>query len=106
MGRRDWYPKYKTATFTVHLRRLVFSDGCYDCGGAYWGGPADVYHILSVEDLDLVPSSPWSSRDTAFGRAEWFERSGYGHHFGDGWKGREIVKNSLRAQYPNIKFLR
>ena len=27
----------------VHLRRVPLVDGCYDQGGAYWGGPNDLY---------------------------------------------------------------
>ena len=32
-----------------HVRRVPFVDGCYDRGGAYWGGPANLWHAQSAD---------------------------------------------------------
>jgi hypothetical protein len=39
MGRRE------TANLEgkVHLQRVPLYDGCYDKGGAYWGGPSNLW---------------------------------------------------------------
>ena len=34
----------------LHLQRVRMVDGCYDTGGAYWGGPADLYCAFSPDD--------------------------------------------------------
>lgn len=38
MGRRDTLPDDVSARVKLCLRRLPMVDGCYDRGGAYWGG--------------------------------------------------------------------
>ncbi len=33
----------QTTTDKLHLRRVPLYEGCYDKGGAYWGGPANLW---------------------------------------------------------------
>jgi len=35
--------------YLVRCSLLPFSDGCYDAGGAYWGGPANVYWVRNCD---------------------------------------------------------
>lgn len=53
MGRRAYWPQEEdrdaTKALKVYLHRLEFLDGCYDKGGAYWGGPATVYRAIDAE---------------------------------------------------------
>jgi len=42
MGRRNIIPDDYDGE-KLHLRRVPFVDSCYDQGGAYWGGPANLY---------------------------------------------------------------
>lgn len=41
MGRRDTLPA--STHPKLRMQRLPFMDHCYDRGGAYWGGPANVW---------------------------------------------------------------
>ena len=41
MGRRDVPPGEDNPQLC--LQRVPFIDGCYDRGGAYWGGPANLW---------------------------------------------------------------
>jgi hypothetical protein len=44
LGRSNILPENpETATPKLSLRRLLFVDGCYDQGGAYWGFPQNLY---------------------------------------------------------------
>lgn len=49
MGRPNRHAVDRTAPIKFHLARVPFVDGCYDRGGAYWGGPANLYRAYSVE---------------------------------------------------------
>lgn len=42
MGRRDTM-RPGNETEPLRLQRVPFIDGCYDRGGAYWGGPANLW---------------------------------------------------------------
>lgn len=42
MGRREERPD---DCETLWVSRVPFVDGCYDRGGAYWGGPANLYVV-------------------------------------------------------------
>ena len=39
----------------LHLQYVTFIDGCYDRGGAYWGGPADLWCAFSPDDTENDP---------------------------------------------------
>ncbi len=39
MGRRDILPDDHEEPVRLRIRALKLVDGCYDEGGAYWGGP-------------------------------------------------------------------
>lgn len=56
MGRRNVCDDEQAV---VMLGRVIFEDGCYDLGGAYWGLPADLWCAMSRDH-----SVMW------FGRAE------------------------------------
>jgi hypothetical protein len=40
----------------LHLQRVRFIDYCYDAGGAYWGGPANLWCAFS--QLDTMNAEP------------------------------------------------
>ena len=43
MGRRNEHPEPGEPVGRVHLRRIRWTDGAYDEGGAYWGMGEPVY---------------------------------------------------------------
>lgn len=43
MGRPTIFPRDKREPFKLHLRRVPLVDYAYDQGGAYWGGPTDLW---------------------------------------------------------------
>ena len=47
MGRRNWV---EGDPEKLHLQKVQFQDACYDVGGAYWGGPANLYCAFSPDD--------------------------------------------------------
>lgn len=76
MGRRDYV---QNAEATVYLQRVVFVDGDYDAGGAYWGGGMghDLYCAMDDEGAVQV-----------FARA----------------KSRDEAKARISANWPGLKF--
>lgn len=48
MGR--WSDTLNPPAGPVRLFYVPFVDGCYDRGGAYWGGPADLYCATDGQD--------------------------------------------------------
>lgn len=58
----------------LYLRRVPFVDGCYDPGGAYWGGPADLF--CAWHDAFGEGGEPWTyytrapSREAAMAEIE------------------------------------
>lgn len=50
MGRHNQMQLDPDGVTKMHLHRLPFTDGCYDCGGAYWGSPADLWRVVTDED--------------------------------------------------------
>lgn len=84
----DWQPGSK-----LHLRRLPFVDQCYDQGGAYWGGPENLF----VATEGAVTYSPVDRRwelipcgVTMFVRAN----------------SRQDAKAQVLAKIPEAKFYR
>jgi hypothetical protein len=69
----------KDAPVKFHLCYVPFVDGCYDRGGAYWGGPADLWHVYCTE-----------------GNVEFFLRA----------RNRTDAKGQVREDYPNARFFR
>lgn len=53
MGRRNIIP-HPGHALRWHLYRLRFIDGCYDQGGAYWGGPANLYRAVTTDGIGEV----------------------------------------------------
>ena len=53
MGRREEFHPGNLADVSIrlHLQRVPLHDGCYDKGGAYWGGPANLWCAWG-EDAD------------------------------------------------------
>ena len=49
MGRSNAIPD-NAIPERLYLQRVTFVDGCYDRGGAYWGGPADLWCAFSRKD--------------------------------------------------------
>lgn len=47
MGRRNCIDPDDCQRY--YVRRVPFVDGCYDRGGAYWGGPANLWHAQSTD---------------------------------------------------------
>lgn len=47
MGRRSDLDE--ATTDKLHLRRVPLIEGCYDPGGAYWSGPADLWCAWNAE---------------------------------------------------------
>lgn len=63
MGRSSDLPEDTDAIVTV--RRVPLDEGGYDPGGAYWGGPSNLYHVTDGERDAYVRAS---SEDAAFAR--------------------------------------
>lgn len=74
MGRPEW-----TNDFTKPCRcfKVKFVDGDYDEGGAYWGGPADLYCATNGEGVQV------------FMRAD----------------SRRMAKGMFKNTYPQIKWV-
>ena len=53
MGRSDIHALDRDAPIKLHLVRVKLYDGCYDEGGAYWGGPSDLWRVRSTEQVEL-----------------------------------------------------
>lgn len=58
MGRPNELPAHpETCSIKLSLVHLKFQDGAYDCQGAYWGGPDNVFYASArfhCEILDTV----------------------------------------------------
>ena len=80
MGRSDWRgdPDYP---IKFHLQKVRFIDGCYDQGGAYWGGPANLFCAWGEDEGEQV---------RMFVRAS----------------SREQAKAVVREYYVNARFFR
>jgi hypothetical protein len=37
---------------SIEVEKVPFTDGCYDMGGAYWGGPDDLYCARGSNEED------------------------------------------------------
>ena len=74
---RDSYADRENMPAKVYLQRVDFVDQCYDRGGAYWGGPADLY--CAKDDADTF---------------QWFIRA----------PDRAAAKVALREEFPELKF--
>ena len=85
MGRSSWRGN-PDGKFKFHLQRLRFVDYCYDLGGAYWGGPADLYLALDQSVTDLRGNEGVREFVRAKNRAE--------------------AKSKVLEQYPNARFYR
>lgn len=92
MGRRNVLPDDPKQKVKLHLQRLPLVDGCYDKGGAYWGGPQTMWiaftahHVYSpvTQQVDLIPS------------AQVYVRANNRHE----------AKQKVLATLPNAKFYR
>lgn len=79
MGRRDVLPDNRKAAIKLHLRHVPFVDGCYDQGGAYWGGPDNLWCAWADGVVIYVRDPDWD---------------------------REAVKAEIREVLPNARFYR
>jgi len=79
MGRCDVLPDDRTQSVKLHLRRVPFVDYCYDQGGAYWGGPANLWCAWGDGVVIYVRDPDWD---------------------------REAVKAEIREVLPNARFYR
>jgi hypothetical protein len=61
----------------AHLQKVPFYDGCYDKGGAYWGGPADLW-------------CAWNETGTRYVRAP----------------NRDAAKQAIIKANPEVRFYR
>lgn len=54
MGRPYHLPADNTQPVRLYLRKVRLNSGGYDNGGAYWGGPDNLYHAFNDEvEIDL-----------------------------------------------------
>lgn len=54
MGRRNIREVDPGCAVQFHLRRVPFVDSCYDRGGAYWGGPANLWRAYHCSEEGVV----------------------------------------------------
>lgn len=81
MGRRSSGSVNEDYSGKLYLQRIpLVYDGCYDKGGAYWGGPNDLYGYAS-EDNDTV----------------------YGYLRANS---RQEAKEKILKDFPNVKFFK
>jgi len=81
MGRANVIPSDWPSVRKLHLRRVPLVDGCYDQGGAYWGGPDDLFCAWGDSDME---------------QAVFYTRA----------KDRKEAKSRARMRFPNAKFYR
>jgi len=54
MGRRDNMHPGDDTIGKLRLQCVPFVDGCYDTGGAYWGGPANLWCAWGESEEEQV----------------------------------------------------
>jgi hypothetical protein len=55
-GRIAVHAADRAAPIKFHLVREHLTDGCYDSGGAYWGGPSDLWRVRSAVEVEIEVS--------------------------------------------------
>jgi len=98
MGRPEWRPANNRADGKLQMEHVRFVDQCYDYGGAYWGGPANLWHAEGW--MDSLPKAPPhgvahdEDGDKCFVRV--FVRA----------PDRATAKKQIRERFPNVRFYR
>ena len=97
MGRAEWLPADPEAGGKLQLAYVRFVDQCYDYGGAYWGMPANLYHVEGEMDGDPAKDPEQGAREgTDACHVRIFVRASR----------REAAKAEVLKRFPNVKFYR
>ena len=98
MGRSNQLPLDipRLTPFKLHLAKVPFVDGDYDQGGAYWGGPADLYCAYGALGVPCYNNGEkgFLAGSPAFDECLVFVRA----------KNRADAKTKVRNFLPNVRF--